>query len=91
MTVGDTISVLGIVNLPFFYVYSLFEKLLQSTHTTGVYSAAVLVVLVIRFALWPIVGSLGPSSGSDGVDNRITKSTNTRAYPRDNSGSKSGG
>lgn len=91
MTVGDTLSVLGIVTAPFLYAYSLFEKFLQSTNTTGVYSAAVLVVMVIRFVLWPIVGTLGPSSGSDSVDNRISKSTNTRAYPRDNSRSKSGG
>lgn len=64
MTVGDVLSVIGIVTAPFLYVYQLREWLLQSTFMTGVYSAAILVVMVVRFVLMPIVGSLRVSSGA---------------------------
>lgn len=83
MTAGDALSVLGLVTAPFLYAYELFEKLLQVTFMTGVYSAAILVVLVIRFILWPIVGAFGLSSGSDTVDDgRTSKSAATHASDR---------
>lgn len=75
MTVGDTLSALSVVTAPLLYVYELFEKLLQSTNMTAVYSAAILVLLVVRFILMPIVGSFSVGRGSDIVDNRTTKSS----------------
>lgn len=65
MTVGDTLSVLGVITVPLVYAYQMFDKFLQSTNMTGIYSAFVLVVLVVRFILMPIVGSLRVGTGSD--------------------------
>lgn len=70
MSAGDTFSVLGIVTAPLLYAYSVFEKLLQSTNLTGAYSAAILVVLVVRFILMPIVGSLRVGTGSDSASRK---------------------
>lgn len=58
MTVGDTLSSLRVVVAPLLYAYELLEQLFRSTNMTAAYSAAILVVLVVRFVLMPIVGSL---------------------------------
>lgn len=65
MSVNDTLSVLGLVVSPFVAAYQWFDGLLQQSNLTGVYSAAILVVLVVRFILMPIVGSLRVGTGSD--------------------------
>lgn len=65
MTVGDTLSVLQVVMSPLLYAYSVFDKFLQSMNLTGVYNAALFVVVAVRFIIMPIVGSLSVGTGSD--------------------------
>lgn len=68
MTSGDTLSVLGLIVTPILKAYELFDNFLRSTNLTAVWSAMFLVVLVVRFILKPIVGSL--SAGSDFVKSK---------------------
>lgn len=76
MSVGNTLSVLTMIRTSLLYAYSVFDNLLSSTNMTGVYSAAILVVLVVRFILMPIVGSLRVGTGSDTASGESQKRGN---------------
>lgn len=75
------------------HAYVTLESFFFQTGMAGIYSAMMLIFVVCRFILAPIVGAT-LSPGSDTArkdDDRTSKSTSTRVYPRDNSRSKSGG